>query len=80
MNFYDTTDGNNGITRAVKLWAGELYVERAVQHFYHFKLSCGQKQTKEANEIELSVNSTEFWPQRTAAVIVTVKMKEQMED
>ena len=60
MNFQDTKAEHNGITGEVKPQAGEPYLERAVQHFFPFELRCDQKQTKEANKFELSVNFKKF--------------------
>ena len=77
---YELLPGHNNITRAVKLQAVKLYLERVVQQFHPFKLRCDQKQTKEANKIELSVNDKELCPQWNAAAIAAVNMKEQMEN
>ena len=49
--FHELLPGDKNITRAVKLRAGKLYLELAVEQFYPFKLRCDQIQMKEANKI-----------------------------
>ena len=84
--FHEPLPEHSNITRAVKLRAGKFCLQRTVQHFSTLfntvstQRRCDQKQTKEANKIELSVTATEFQPQRNAAAIAVVKMIEEMED
>lgn len=49
--FHELQPGDKNITSAVKLRAGKLYPELAVEQFYPFKLRCDQTQMKEANKI-----------------------------
>ena len=86
--FHDLLPGHN-ITRAIKLRDGKFCLQRTVQHFSTLfntvstQLRCAQKQVKELNKIELSVNAKTFQPQQNAEAVAVVRligeMREQLE-
>ena len=59
--------GRDGVVRAVKLRAGNSYLERPVQHLYPLELLCDREGIK--TEDVLNVNATEFAPRRAAAKV-----------
>ena len=82
--FHDLPGHN--ITRAIKLRAGKFCLQRTVQHFSTLfntvstQLRCAQKQVKEPNKIELSVNAKTFQRQRNAEAVAVVSMIGEMEE
>ena len=66
--------GRDGVVRAVKLRAGESYLERAVQQLYSFELSCVK--STEAENPPLNPEALAFRPRRDATVAARVQVQE----
>ena len=66
--------GRDGVVRAVKLRAGESYLERAVQQLYSFELSCVK--STEAENPPLNPEALAFRPRRDAAVAARLRVQE----
>ena len=66
--------GRDGVVRAVKLRAGESYLERAVQQLYSFELSCVK--STEAENPPLNPEALAFRSRRDAAVAARLRVQE----
>lgn len=70
--------GRHRVVRAVKLRAGNSYLERPVQHLYPLELSCDIKTTEP--EVALNVSAPEFTPKRTAPKVARNRIAEIAEE
>ena len=73
--------GKDGVIPAVGLRTSKSYIERSIQYLYPLELHCdAEKQPLSVNTNTSTLDAKEYQAQRTAAVIVKIRMKDINDD
>ena len=70
--------GRDEVVLAIRLRAGRLYLEHAIQHLYPMELSCDQRQEEHeegGRMSHLNPSAREFRPTRRAAIAAADKIR-----